>query len=100
MCAALVGGLDRLRRQYIQAAGAKGVKLDVFSGRERSVSSRLTGRDVDLYIVFTNMVSHEARKEVVRLARKNNVHLALSHSCGVSSLRRTLDAHDFDGEKR
>lgn len=99
MCAALVGGLDRLRRQYILAAGAQGVKLDVLSGKERSVFSRLTGKEVDLYIVFTNMVSHEAKKEVVRLGRKNNVNVALSHSCGVSSLRRTLEAHDCKGGK-
>jgi hypothetical protein len=43
-------------------------------------------------IVFTNKVSHKARKEVAAHAKANNIPMKMLHSCGISSLRRALEA--------
>jgi hypothetical protein len=88
MCVALVGGLDRLHRRYIDLAQGFGVKLKVFSGKEPKISPGL-GK-VDMCLVFTNMVSHRAKQETVAFARRNNVPIKLSHSCGLSALARLL----------
>lgn len=88
MCAALIGGMDRLKRDYMNEAEKNGIKLKCFTGKERKISSSL-GK-VDFVVLFTNKVSHKARKDVVSAAKGLNVPLIQSHSCGVSSLREVL----------
>ena len=44
----------------------------------------------DALIIFTNKISHEAKRKAVRFARSRNIPLQLIHSCGVSSLRECL----------
>ena len=88
MCAVLVGGMDRLRKEYITAAKSLGVTLKVFTGQERSIRSQLG--DLDVMILFTGKVSHAARQEVVKHARSNNIPLHMIHSSGVSSLRKCI----------
>jgi len=88
MCAALIGGMDRLKREYINEAEKNGVKLKCFTGKERKISSSL-GK-VDFVVLFTNKVSHKARKDVMDAAKGLNVPIIQSHSCGVSSLREVL----------
>ena len=43
-----------------------------------------------LTIVFTNKVSHEAKRKALLHARSRNIPIHLVHSCGVSSLRDCL----------
>ena len=88
MCATLIGGMDRLKRDYINLALSRGVKLKVFSGKESKIAPRLG--NPDLLIVFTNLVSHEARDQVVRLAKSRKIPLRLLHSAGMSSLAQCL----------
>jgi len=59
MCAALIGGMDRLKRDYITSAKEKGVKLKVFTGKENKVSEKLG--NADHVIIFTNQISHAAK---------------------------------------
>jgi hypothetical protein len=89
MCAALVGGMDRLRREYIEAARHLGVDLKVFTGKERGIAERIGG--AELVMLLTGKVSHAARDEVVAYTRAKNITLRQIHSSGVSALRRTLD---------
>lgn len=88
MCAALVGGMDRLKREYINTAKDQGITLKVFTGQESNISQRLGG--VDMVIIFTNKVSHEAKKKAFKLAKTNNIPLQLLHACGVSTLSEHL----------
>lgn len=90
MCAALVGGMDRLKREYIDAAKQGGVKLKVFTGKENRVASQIGS--CGLVIVFTNKVSHKARNEVAAHAKSRGIPMKMLHSCGVSSLRKALEA--------
>ena len=89
MCAALVGGMDRLRQEYIDTAKDLGVSLKVFTGQERSIRSQLG--DVDMMILFTGKVSHAARTEAVKHAKTNKIPLRMVHSSGVSSLRKCIE---------
>ena len=89
MCAALIGGMDRLRQEYIFAAKDMGVNLKVFTGQENSIKHQLG--NLDMMIVFTGKVSHTARKDAVRHAKARNIPLRMIHSSGVSSLRKCFE---------
>ncbi|WP_461209152.1 DUF2325 domain-containing protein [Desulfocurvus sp. DL9XJH121] len=88
MCAAVIGGMDRLKRDYINAAKKQGIRLKVLTGKENRIGEKLGS--ADLLILFTNQLSHSARREALVHARKNNIQVELSHSCGVSSLKECL----------
>jgi len=88
MCAALVGGMDRLKRDYMNEAKKNGVKLKCYTGKERKISGSL-GK-VDFVVLFTNKVSHKARKDVLTSLRGTDTPVIQCHSCGISSLRECL----------
>ncbi len=88
MSAILIGGLDRLKRQYEAEAAKRGVNLKVYTGKENTVAKHLGNTDV--VILFTDKVSHKARKQATSLAKARNIPLAQSHSSSVSSLGRVL----------
>ena len=90
MCAALVGGMDRLRKEYIDAARRLGVDLKVFTGQERSIRNQLG--ELDMMILFTGKVSHAARQEAVKHAKANSIPLHMIHSSGVSALRKCFES--------
>lgn len=85
MCAVLVGGMDRLHREYIETAKSLGVALKVFNGQERSIEKQI-GR-ADMLILCTGKVSHSARRELIKHAGANQIPVRMIHSAGVSSLR-------------
>ena len=89
MCAAVIGGMERLRRQYVEAARQRGVSLQVFNGKENNVARRMSG--CDLALIFTNKVSHKARDEAIRFCKTNDIPYRLVHGCGVSTLTKCLD---------
>ena len=88
MCVALVGGMDRLRRNYENAAKRCGVRLKVFTGKESCLVDKM-GR-VDMAILFTSMISHNARTEVMQKSRSMGIPVAFLHSNGVCGLRQCL----------
>lgn len=89
MCAVLVGGMDRLRNDYIATAKELGVSLKVFTGQERSIKSQIGS--ADMLILFTGKVSHAARIEAMKHARSNNIPVQLVHSSGVTALRKCFE---------
>lgn len=88
MCVALVGGMDRLKRDYENAARRCGVKLKVFTGKESCLVDKM-GR-VDMAILFTSMISHNARTEVMQKSKSMGIPVTFLHSNGVSGLRQCL----------
>lgn len=88
MSVAIIGGMDRLERDYINEAKKFGVELKVYKGRENNIPSRL---NVDAVIIFTNKVSHKARVNAMKAARKNDIPVYLFHSCGICTLRTCLN---------
>ncbi len=89
MCAALIGGMDRLKRHYIAEAEKFGIELKVFNGPEADIASKV--RNVDALVIFTNKVSHRAKKEVMNIAKSRNIKVFMCHSCGVCTLRNCFN---------
>lgn len=63
--------------------------LKVFNGPEAQLKSRMG--NVDAMVIFTNKVSHRAKREAMGVAKSRNIPVYLRHSCGVCTLRRCLD---------
>lgn len=88
MCVALIGGMDRLERQYLEEAEKFGIDLRVFTSSETRMHSKI--RNVDAMVIFTNKVSHQVKKQAVVAAKANNIPVFLHHSCGICTLRECL----------
>ncbi len=88
MCVALIGGMDRLERQYLEEAEKFGVDLRVFTTSEARINSKI--RNVDAMLIFTNKVSHQVKKQAVVAAKANSIPVFISHSCGICTLRECL----------
>lgn len=88
MCVALIGGMDRLERDYEKEAGRHGVELRVFTKTRTGMATRL--KSVDVMVMFTGKVSHRMKSEAISAARSKSIPVIMVHSCGVSSLRECL----------
>lgn len=88
VCIALIGGMDRLERHYREEAQRSGVDLRVFNRSEVNIVSKL--KHVDAMVIFTNKVSHRAKKEALNVAKVNDIPVYMHHSCGVCTLRDCL----------
>jgi sRNA-binding regulator protein Hfq len=88
MCVALIGGMKRLEKHYINEARAFGVDLKVFNVSGSKVSSKI--KNMDALVVFTNRVSHNAKKQAMSMAKSNGIPVYLYHSCGMCTLRGCL----------
>ncbi len=89
MCAALVGGMDRLKPQYERTARDHGYKLKVFTGKEKNIKTMIGSPD--LIIILTDKCSHKARIEAMQRAKTGGIPVVRMHSCGVSSLKQCLN---------
>lgn len=88
MCVTLIGGMDRLKRDYMAVAEEEGVTLSCVARNERNFEQKVGNPDAIL--VFTNKISHEAKRKAVQIARAKAIPIALIHSCGISSLKKGL----------
>jgi len=89
MCVGLIGGMDRLERHYMNEAGMFDIELKVFNKCEANLSKKIN--HVDALIIFTDKVSHNARKEAMHVARSRRIPILMYHSSGISTLRNGLD---------
>jgi hypothetical protein len=90
--------MDRLKSSYERAATEYGVFLRHFERDCPRLKDRLN--KMDAIVVFTNMVSHEARKKALATGRASGVPVVMCHSCGMSSLKRCLECIMKKDERR
>lgn len=88
MCIALIGGMDRLEKHYLEAAAAAGITLEIFNTSPVNFASKL--KKADAMVIFTNKVSHQARNEAVQFAKARGIPVVMQHACGVCTLRNCL----------
>lgn len=88
MCIAVIGGMDRLERDYINEAEKFGIRLKVYTNPETNFISKI--KNVDALIIFTNKVSHRAKNEAMSIAKSRNIPVLMHHSCGICTLRDCL----------
>jgi hypothetical protein len=84
----LVGGMDRLGPHYRIEAEKAGFELRVFKGLESNMAAKLMNSTA--VVLFTGMISHEARNQVVAAAKTYDIPLLQCHSCGICSFRDCL----------
>lgn len=89
MCIALIGGMDRLGRNYINEAESFGIDLIVFTKYEKEMAAKI--KNVDTVVIFTNKISHNAKREVMRIAKFHNIPVFMHHKCGICTLKNCLD---------
>jgi hypothetical protein len=85
MCVALIGGMDRLERHYMNEAQRFGIELKVFTKSVADMTSKIM--HVDAVVILTNKISHKAKREVMNIAKAKNIPVFMYHSCGVCTLR-------------
>lgn len=89
MCVGLIGGMDRLKRHYVKEAEREGIELQVFNRWVVNLSKKIIW--LDALILFTDKVSHSARKEAMDVARSNQIPIFMYHSSGISTMRKCLE---------
>lgn len=97
MCVALVGGMDRLKKDYESAAKKCGVTLKIFTGKEACLVDKMG--NPDMAILFTRMISHNAKTEVMQRSRSLGIPVRFLHTNGVSGLRQFLTGIMAEGQK-
>ncbi|WP_305042142.1 DUF2325 domain-containing protein [Geoalkalibacter sp.] len=88
MSIAVIGGMKRLEALYRAEADKLGLTLRVFNEQQAGLEHKL--RRFDALVLFTDRVSHNARRDAVRAARACGIPLLQAHSCGLCSLRDCL----------
>ncbi len=89
MSIGILGGLDRLKRNYEKEGRDRGYKVKVFGQRVPNLLQRLSG--VNGIVLFTGMVSHPLAMEAIRFAKQNNIPVERTHSSGMSGFKKCLD---------
>jgi hypothetical protein len=89
MSIAIIGGMDRLKRDYQKVGVKYGVDIYHFE-RDRPGLRKRLGK-MDAMVIFTGRVSHNAMKQARSVATAGGVRVAMSRACGLSSLGRCLD---------
>lgn len=90
MTVAVVGGLDRLERHYTALAKEHDdLKIKVYSQLKPKMAEKIASADG--VVLFTNVVSHNAAREVYRLARDKGLAVVACHRASVSAMRECVD---------
>ena len=87
MCVTLIGGMDRLKKEYIAAAREGGATLKCIHRNERNFEDKIGTPDA--IIVFTNKISHEARRKAIIPSTSLNTALpsrTRHHAKGIHSI--------------
>lgn len=91
MSVVIIGGHERMVRQYEEICASHGCSAKVFV-KERSGFKKNLGVP-DLMILLTNTVSHKMVKSAVSEAKKNSIQIARAHSSSASALTNVLRQH-------
>lgn len=89
MSIVLVGGMDRLGDKYQKEAKNLGMDLKIFSQAKQNMEMRI--KHADAVVIFTNMISHQARHDAFNAAKKQGIPVVMHHTCGVCTLRECLN---------
>lgn len=89
MTVALVGGREKLKGRYQEAAKRQNIDLKIFMDKKPCLRCKLSGADG--VILLTDLVSHQSAKEVYKLARQRDFSLVCSHKSSPSAFDRCLE---------
>ncbi len=90
MSVVIVGGNERMERQYAELCKNYSCKAKVFTktaGSMRNIGSP------DLIVLFTGTVSHKMLRSLESETKGQNIRIARSHTSSLTALRNILDSH-------
>ena len=88
MSVVIVGGHDRMVRQYKEICEDHQWKAKVFTQMRTGLDKQIGCPD--LLILFTNTVSHKMVNTAIQEAKRNNIPVARIHSSSASALEGVL----------
>ena len=89
MSVVIIGGNERMERLYADTCKQHGCKVKVFTKINGDIKKKLGC--ADLFILFTNTVSHKMVQSAVCEAKKCSACIERCHSSGLSSLKTILN---------
>ncbi|MGL4791085.1 MAG: DUF2325 domain-containing protein [Anaerotignaceae bacterium] len=89
MSVVIVGGHDRMVRQYMDICKNYKCKAKVFTQMPGNFKAQI-GK-ADLVILFTSTVSHKMMNGATQEAKKSNIKIAHSHSSSSCALSKILE---------
>ena len=93
MSIVIVGGNDRMVRNYKDTCESFGCRAKVFTQMRDGLKNRIGSPD--LIILFTGTVSHKMVQYTLEEARRSNARICRSHSSSLAALR-TILAENLD----
>ncbi|MBQ8975140.1 MAG: DUF2325 domain-containing protein [Oscillospiraceae bacterium] len=91
MSVVIVGGNERMERQYEDICSGYGYKAKVFT-KENGTLKKKMGRP-DLLILFTATASHKMVISAAQEAKRNNIRVARVHSSSAAALHGVLSQY-------
>ncbi len=91
MSIVIIGGHDRMVRQYHDICKAHKCKAKVFTQMTSDLKKQV-GRP-DLFVLFTNTVSHKMVKCALEEAKKNNIEVVRCHTSSQAALEEILGSY-------
>ena len=91
MSVVIIGGHDRMVRQYKEICENHKYKAKVFTQMKTGLD-KLIGRP-DLLILFTNTVSHKMVKCALEEAKRNNIEVVRCHTSSQAALEEILGSY-------
>ena len=91
MSVVIVGGHDRMVRQYKEICEDHQWKAKVFTQMRTGLDKQIGCPD--LLILFTNTVSHKMVITAAQEAKRNNVPIARIHTSSAAALKTVLDEY-------
>lgn len=88
MSVVIVGGNERMERIYTDLCREHGYRAKVFTKASGDISKKLGS--ADLFVLFTNTVSHNLVQTALREARRCNADVERCHSSSLSALKSIL----------
>lgn len=91
MSVVIIGGNERMSRQYTTICQEHGYKAKVFPKEAGALEKKIGSPD--LMILFTSTVSHKMLQGAMKAAKKNQVPVTWIHSSSATALRNALGEH-------
>ena len=91
MSVVIIGGHDRMVCQYMKICKNYKCKAKVFTQMPASLNKQVG--TPDMFILFTNTVSHKTVKCAVDEAKKKNIRVVRCHTSSSAALENILKEH-------
>ncbi len=90
MCVVIVGGNERMERQYKDLCETFRYRAKVYT-KEEGMSGKVGSPD--LLVLFTGTMSHKMLQGTLRAVKGKSTVIARSHSSSMAALRGILEQH-------